>query len=78
MTYFLTFWLAAGIGFVIGAWWHARGGTDDKNADVKAVALRFAMEALEALGKRHRGGSVSARAAHKFISTQLEAQGIEL
>jgi hypothetical protein len=48
-----------------------------KNA-AKDAALNLALETLEQLGKRPRGGSVGARAAHSFIVTQLQAQGAEL
>ena len=45
---------------------------------VKHEALKLALEALQNLGKRQHGGSVSARSAYAFITTQLQQHGVVL
>lgn len=50
----------------------------DDGRKAKDAALDCAMRVLESLGKRQHGGSVAARAAHAFITTQLQSVGVVL
>jgi hypothetical protein len=55
--------------------------TKDQSKDqskAKDECLRQALEALEAIGKRHHGGSRYARATHAFLTTQLQGVGVVL
>lgn len=77
ITYILTAWVAASVGFVLGAWWQS-AGADEPTDTTKDEALRRSLWVLENLGKRRHGGSVNARAAHAIITKQLQQKGIDL
>lgn len=47
-----------------------------KDKDLRDQALKFALDALENIGKRHHGGSVDARKAHAMIVKRLHLADI--